>query len=492
MNKYSLIIFLFSINFAFTAEISKPIELWTLNDVQNYFQDPIYEDSWYGVYDLHGTKIGWDYIDEYLYENFFVSKNSGYLKYKDIIDDYGTEIVDKTIISYEFFSYFENEYPYRFSHFISKNKINDDVINLKGEVKNNSLTVTSNYNGIITELVKEDFIISFVDMYTIEILMRNNYDFKVGEVFNWKAIDYDDFEINSVKDSIIEIGNLFKEGVKIKYYKLKTIDSDSGFNFTGIYQDNGKLLEMDLSDEKYILQSKEEAMSNISFGGITYEEYGIIKTDKFITSNENLRKLILLIDGEFPEGIYTGYRQALIKEDGLNYLHLGYDIGKPENANASDVEENLKETLFYPINHNDIKKMLNVALPDKSIDDREKVNKLVKFVSNYIEDDYVSNSTSALDIIKRGKGDCSEHALLFNTLARSAGVPSREVEGFIHTWKNEFGYHAWNEVVIDGVWKPVDPTWELIETPVTHIKFDDNFDVVNANFNFRIMEEYYQ
>ena len=55
----------------------------------------------------------------------------------------------------------------------------------------------------------------------------------------------------------------------------------------------------------------------------------------------------------------------------------------------------LKETLLYPIYHSDIKKMLNIALPDKSIDDWSKVEKLVKFVSDYIEDDYVSNSSSA-------------------------------------------------------------------------------------------------
>ena len=51
---------------------------------------------------------------------------------------------------------------------------------------------------------------------------------------------------------------------------------------------------MDLSNEKYIIQSKEEAMSDISFGGATYEEYGVIKTDKFITNPEDLRKIIFL------------------------------------------------------------------------------------------------------------------------------------------------------------------------------------------------------
>jgi transglutaminase-like putative cysteine protease len=47
---------------------------------------------------------------------------------------------------------------------------------------------------------------------------------------------------------------------------------------------------------------------------------------------------------------------------------------------------------------------------------------------------------------------------LFNTLARAVGVPSREVAGLGYMGDDvmAFGGHVWNEVVLDGVWVPVD------------------------------------
>ncbi len=34
-----------------------------------------------------------------------------------------------------------------------------------------------------------------------------------------------------------------------------------------------------------------------------------------------------------------------------------------------------------------------------------------------------------------------------------------------------FSPHAWNEVVIDGLWVPVDPTWGQTTIDATHLRF---------------------
>ena len=48
--------------------------------------------------------------------------------------------------------------------------------------------------------------------------------------------------------------------------------------------------------------------------------------------------------------------------------------------------------------------------------------------------------------------------MLFCTLARAAGLPAREASGYVYMGDNVkgFGGHAWNEVVIDGHWLPLD------------------------------------
>ena len=109
----------------------------------------------------------------------------------------------------------------------------------------------------------------------------------------------------------------------------------------------------------------------------------------------------------------------------------------------------------------------------KAKTDEEKVRKLVKFVDRYIRDEYGIDPLTVEDVIKEKRGDCSEHAALFATLGRAAGIPTREVSGVIYgdVELNGFGGHAWNEVVIDGKWYPVDPSWNEFVINATHIKF---------------------
>ena len=57
-------------------------------------------------------------------------------------------------------------------------------------------------------------------------------------------------------------------------------------------------------------------------------------------------------------------------------------------------------------------------------------------------------------------------------MARAAGIPAREVSGFIYGEgsKFSFGGHAWCEVEVDGHWHPVDPTWGETMINATHIR----------------------
>jgi hypothetical protein len=90
---------------------------------------------------------------------------------------------------------------------------------------------------------------------------------------------------------------------------------------------------------------------------------------------------------------------------------------------------------------------------------------------------YSAEPLSVLDILAVRQGDCTEHSLLFSTLARAVGIPAREVGGLMYLGDEiriagsyGFGGHAWNEVVLDGIWVPVDPTWGQTEVDATHIR----------------------
>ena len=78
---------------------------------------------------------------------------------------------------------------------------------------------------------------------------------------------------------------------------------------------------------------------------------------------------------------------------------------------------------------------------------------------------------SLLRLINEKKGDCKAYALLFTTLARASGIPAREVAGLVYMGDDQkaFGGHAWKEVVLDGVWVPVDASSGQVDTDPTHI-----------------------
>lgn len=150
--------------------------------------------------------------------------------------------------------------------------------------------------------------------------------------------------------------------------------------------------------------------------------------------------------------------------------------GIPEvKATAQEIKKNLAATLDIPANHSTIIGLVQNAVGDASTDS-EKLSRLVKFVYKYIRDDYTANPLTVMDIIEKKKGDCSEHAKLFTAMARAMGIPCRTVGGLVYLGDEyqEFGLHAWNEVVIDGIWTPVDPTWGQTLTDASHIRFPTN------------------
>jgi hypothetical protein len=86
-----------------------------------------------------------------------------------------------------------------------------------------------------------------------------------------------------------------------------------------------------------------------------------------------------------------------------------------------------------------------------------------------------ANASTALDVLDNKAGDCTEHSLLFVTLARAAGIPAREVGGvaYLDGEKPLFGWHAWAEIHNGKQWVSVDPTWNEIFVDATHIKFSE-------------------
>jgi len=99
--------------------------------------------------------------------------------------------------------------------------------------------------------------------------------------------------------------------------------------------------------------------------------------------------------------------------------------------------------------------------------------RLVHWVYRRLEKVYGESRDRASEVLQVGKGDCTEHALLFVAMARAAGIPARGVHGLVYARYGDgvpaLYWHAWAEVKSGDEWIAVDPTFDQPVADATHV-----------------------
>jgi hypothetical protein len=183
--------------------------------------------------------------------------------------------------------------------------------------------------------------------------------------------------------------------------------------------------------------------------------------------------------GDYP--LPQSHRQQLksTNEKDVMLLELHKDF-KPEKDAPLKEEERKKMLEATPTVQSDAKKVVELA--KKIVGDEQAVHKkaalLRKWVYRNLKKSYDDNATTTLEVLKNMAGDCTEHTLLFVSLARAVGIPAREVGGVASAGAESklFGWHAWPEYHDGKQWVSTDPTWNEERVDATHIKFSDSAD----------------
>lgn len=96
----------------------------------------------------------------------------------------------------------------------------------------------------------------------------------------------------------------------------------------------------------------------------------------------------------------------------------------------------------------------------------EKLEAIYEYVTENIDYDYSKLNNLDKQYVpdvestyEAGKGICYDYSALFASMLRSQGIPAKLVKGYSD---NVDGYHAWNEVYIDGEWITVDTTLDAV------------------------------
>jgi len=103
-------------------------------------------------------------------------------------------------------------------------------------------------------------------------------------------------------------------------------------------------------------------------------------------------------------------------------------------------------------------------------------------VSRLITDaNYENVFDSALTVLEKKEGDCTEHSVLLVALCRAVDIPARVATGLIGVQAPasdepvvQFFHHMWTEVYVDGNWHSLDATLGRGGITSAHIKLSDS------------------
>lgn len=211
----------------------------------------------------------------------------------------------------------------------------------------------------------------------------------------------------------------------------------------------------------------------------------VVKTPKPIAGPTELNRLTLQMTGFGTNLPPTSSRQAVTKSGDQVIINLSREtrplqvIPLSSTSTAAvlrahpELAEYVKSTPFI---QSDAPQIKNAAqkIADKNNNAFDVVSKLAAFVYSHIRDEYVPAYSNALEAYNSGRGDCTEHSVLFVAMARALGIPARVAVGVAY-WPpgDGFGWHAWAEVFLGNQWYTVDPTWNQPIADATHLKLAD-------------------
>jgi hypothetical protein len=272
-----------------------------------------------------------------------------------------------------------------------------------------------------------------------------------------RTVESELLEVKVESATLLATRNSLVGGVPVVFHEVKIVSHTNQEMFVRYDAARARVIFVDMSQFELRLETEEQA-KNGSYAADLFV-LGMAKLDRPIGDPERIAALVLEVKGpDLAKHIAPWPHQHVEhRADGSAVVKIGARYAAPVPATAAEIEEALRESVRYPIDEPRVKALAQAAIGDARTP-REKVARLLRFTRNYIRPQLDTVGPQLLDLLDRRAGDCKSYALLFNALARTVGVPSREVAGLGYMGDDvlAFGGHVWNEVVLDGVWVPVD------------------------------------
>ncbi|HEY1784450.1 MAG TPA: transglutaminase-like domain-containing protein, partial [Pirellulales bacterium] len=103
-------------------------------------------------------------------------------------------------------------------------------------------------------------------------------------------------------------------------------------------------------------------------------------------------------------------------------------------------------------------------------DGPQRAEALIAVVHRHLKPDAQALGATLASAVANRRGVCLHFAQLFEVLARASDLPTRTVNGLASGGDSQFGPHEWVEILYDGRWHSIDPTFQMLKAPA-HIQF---------------------
>jgi hypothetical protein len=412
--------------------------------------DATLENSWFGIY-AHGKKIGFQNVAV----EKVTEKGQTFYRTHERVRLKLVALGTKGELNFEQSLVFAGQAPFAL---LSGEYMIDDGnsrkrISLVAKGKGYEATVT--VGKVTQKATLNDLDFTLADAVSSAVWLKKGP--AKGETITVAEFDFEDLRMAKTSTKLHDTKEIVHDGARSLVNELEKItyrarsretstvrrDSD-GFMVSGLLGGLFEIRKESESDAK-----KTEFPEDLLFAGM-------VKLDRPIF---RVKGLTLKGKGEVYGLLPETALQKIIRVGDDHYLvKLGKHHGTKLKATEQEIKEALEETARHPIHDAKVLELARKAIGDARTD-QEKVNRLCKFVHEYIKYQIVYDP-KVHDILERKVGDCKSYALLFTCLARAVGLPAHEAGGYAYMGDDlkGFGGHAWNEVVIDGHWVPVDAT----------------------------------
>lgn len=419
--------------------------------------------AWYGAY-LMNRKIGWQRDRWTRNEDRLCSESEFELQGKVLTGTFSMR--QKQVVCYG------DQSPYRLETLSLEMEENGTRTTVQGQRLGENLKITVDVDGSQSTRIYTDVPDCLAD--AVPWAARNRMS--PGDTVLSHRFDEMDGRSYEVTTQLVAKEERRTPDGAATLYRFSSLD-EKGLNLDALVAPDGRALQIDAGPQLKLVAEPEataRAMNGELLDIFTAASVPALGDFPF-QSADRVTSMTVLLKAPAGYQFVPTSTQTLVARDEAGMTIKTYACKPQEETRPERPGPEMSAcTASFPCDVPWIRELAK-AHAGASNDPLAQARALSSWVHRAFHYDLGSGDTMVQRILQERKGDCSEYAKAFVTLARAMGIPSRTVSGLVPAGDRPlvFAFHAWAEVWVEGKgWISLDPTWGHFPVDASHLALD--------------------